>query len=89
MIFAELSVVPNKTAQNLHKTTKKIRIYREADVNTFEAHMKSTEMELCTMNNVESMWHKFSSSCRKAIEELVPIKKVDIKSSNQPIWFNK
>ena len=33
--------------------------------------------------------HKFSSSFRKAIEESVPIKKVDIKSPNQPIWFNK
>ena len=42
-----------------------------------------------TMNNVESTMHKFSSSFRKAIEESVPIKKVDIKSPNQPIWFNK
>ena len=50
MIFAKLSVVPNKTSQSLHK---------------------------------------FSSSFRKAIEESVPIKKVDIKSPNQPIWFNK
>ena len=46
-------------------------------------------MELSTMNNVESMWHKFSSSFRKAIEESVLIKKVDIKSPNQPIRFNK
>ena len=67
--------------------TKEIRIHREADVNTFETHIKSTEMELST--NVESMWHKFFSSLRKASDKSVPIKKVDTKSPNQPIWFNK
>ena len=54
----------NKTAEILCKPKKKeIRIDRTSDVNAIlKAYMKSVEVVLSTMTNVQFMYNKFSTS---------------------------
>ena len=66
-----------------------IRLFREADVNSFYEYMRPVEESLSKMDDVEEMWNVFSTSFRNAVKHTVPTKTFKKTLDSKPKWLNK
>jgi hypothetical protein len=80
----------NMTAKLLGKPDNFIiKLYRNADTQSFQQHMQSVTSELAELTDLNDMWSLFTKRLKEGIDKYVPQKEIKPKATNLPNWFGK